>query len=279
MRFAVAPFLVGVAFPVSATASEAEAIAKAASPWRASLEDQTCSLQRSFELGKQKIVLDIRLGAPNYGYELNVVADGLKRTSDQPETQFGGRDGRIKHEFSYKLSSDGWEGFAVSVPSDHFKAARDNASAIPLAVRRAFKTDFVLPLQLKQPLAIMDDCLNALVESWGLDPLVQRQLSRRIDKPRGKWDWFTHAMIDTEKERDRLGQDQFRMRLIVDPVGKVSSCHLYGGLADSEAGAKACEKIKKRAKFDPALDRDGNPVSSFFYMEGTTFTGTSTLFL
>lgn len=53
-------------------------------------------------------------------------------------------------------------------------------------------------------------------------------------------------------------------RLSVGPDGRVTNCEVTSSSGNSALDQAACRNLLRRARFEPALDRDGNPVASTF---------------
>lgn len=53
-------------------------------------------------------------------------------------------------------------------------------------------------------------------------------------------------------------------RLTVGPDGRVTNCEVTGSSGNSALDQAACRNLQRRARFEPALDRDGNPTTSVY---------------
>jgi hypothetical protein len=51
---------------------------------------------------------------------------------------------------------------------------------------------------------------------------------------------------------------------MVDQTGKPTDCLIQRSYSDKVFAKITCEKMLARAKFDPALDSQGNPVPAYF---------------
>jgi periplasmic protein TonB len=54
------------------------------------------------------------------------------------------------------------------------------------------------------------------------------------------------------------------VRVTVGPDGRVSACSVTGSSGSGDLDSAACEGMQRYARFDPALDKDGNPTSGSF---------------
>ena len=53
-------------------------------------------------------------------------------------------------------------------------------------------------------------------------------------------------------------------RISVGPDGRVTDCQVTGSSGNAALDQAACRNIQRRARFEPALDRDGNPTASSY---------------
>ena len=54
------------------------------------------------------------------------------------------------------------------------------------------------------------------------------------------------------------------VRLAIDKTGRVTGCHIQMPLSDPEFEASSCADIEHAFEFEPALDKDGNPIDSYW---------------
>jgi protein TonB len=62
----------------------------------------------------------------------------------------------------------------------------------------------------------------------------------------------------------RIGQSVI-VKLVVSPQGRVTDCSIYRASPFPETDATVCRLAFEQIRFEPARDRDGNPVSAPFY--------------
>ena len=63
----------------------------------------------------------------------------------------------------------------------------------------------------------------------------------------------------------RKGQSAiFEMRLIVEPDGQVSSCHLEKNTIADSLSSPACQVTMRDAEFAPAMNAKGDPMRSVY---------------
>lgn len=250
-------------------------VAAPSSQWHAALEDGLCHLMRSFRAGDSEIQLILRRRAPGYNFELNVVADPLNRNNRTPRTQYGADSEPLRHGYSFRLKDGDWEGFGANLPADYF----DSPVQQSLVVMDAFEQDFALDLQnVGSALAVMDQCLDEVVRSWGLDPVQQRTLTRLAQPNADTNDIISDQMFRTQRVRERLGQDSMFFILMVGADGSTTRCTVEGAAGETDDAQDTCREIVRRVRFAPALDAGGAPVESYAVVETSLYTRTQYVF-
>lgn len=113
------------------------------------------------------------------------------------------------------------------------------------------------------PMRAMRACLTDLVKTWGFDPAEQAALQRRPTPKAhpGRWLSWTDFPKDMNISRAN-GLVQFR--LDIDAQGIVTACHIQQASQPSGFAELTCELISARARFLPALDKNGQPIASFY---------------
>ena len=113
------------------------------------------------------------------------------------------------------------------------------------------------------PMKAMRDCTRELVTHWGIDVGKHSKLSKRVkptSDPRG---WVLSSDYPLAAiSKGMVGLVQFR--LMVDQNGNPTSCHIQKTTRPVEFDNAVCHALMKRAHFLPALDKDGQPIASYF---------------
>lgn len=106
-------------------------------------------------------------------------------------------------------------------------------------------------------------CEEAKMREWGIDPVAWRALKAR-PLPVQPWtDWLSGD--DYPASAVLKGVEGFVIpKMLVGADGSVLSCESIRRNRSPTYRDKICEKLKKRARFRPALDANGNPVSAPF---------------
>jgi hypothetical protein len=118
------------------------------------------------------------------------------------------------------------------------------------------------------PLNAMRTCVDGLRKSWGIDPTVQKALSRPPEP----------SPLDLEKlNRDyttvmrKHGLNAYTpVRLMVGPDGTATACVMQIAGVDDTLKATFCNNLRH---FQPALDAAGKPVPSVYASDVDSLVG------
>ncbi len=87
--------------------------------------------------------------------------------------------------------------------------------------------------------------------------------SRRVAARGREAEWVTTDDYPSSSLREEA-EGITRTRLSVGADGRVTACEVTGSSGNSALDQAACRNLQRRARFEPALDRDGNPVASTY---------------
>ncbi|MEP7223269.1 MAG: TonB family protein [Novosphingobium sp.] len=90
------------------------------------------------------------------------------------------------------------------------------------------------------------------------------RFSPKSATPKGRpGDWATSNDYPSQALREeREGTTRFRVSVGAD--GRVTDCQVTGSSGSPDLDATACAKIKQRARFNPAMDGEGQPTTGTF---------------
>lgn len=81
-------------------------------------------------------------------------------------------------------------------------------------------------------------------------------------RPRGNaQSWVTTDDYPSSAQREGA-EGSTGTRMTIGPDGRVQSCEVTSSSGNSALDQAACRNLTRRARYDPALDRDGNPTTS-----------------
>lgn len=116
---------------------------------------------------------------------------------------------------------------------------------------------------LGTPIRMFDQCSRDSLEDWGVDPEVADKIVKPVWAGEAPARWFDPA--DYPKTMLFAGQQSnVKARVLVDAAGRVTKCTSLSHFELPEFNKLVCDKITKRAKFEPAELADGTKVPSYY---------------
>lgn len=236
---------------------------------------------------KQKIILSIEQDSPGSSFRMTLAGPMLGRQDqkgdasltfgampeqkilffpgtigkDEPAWIFGDAV-RIKPKTAEELAAIEAVGYSDR-PGNDITAA-DEAAVTSLLVGRPLRTPIRLMTgPMNAAFTAMRKCTDELLGHWGIDVARHRELSRwalPADNP-GKW------LRSSDYPADMLAKSQpgiVRFRLSVGADGVPTACHIQRSTNSEGFDDAVCKGVMRRARFTPALDKDGQPMASYY---------------
>lgn len=258
------------------------------SAWNIEFAEDACRLSRLFGEGDDKVALVLGRYVPGDWTHMVVAGGPLAGSKRRQEAlvQFGPVEG--SHEYEPFLGSLGQYEPALifsgvrffpspdddegkdpenEVDAQVFKEefSRDREKAIEwVAIERNGSKRVILELGgFGDAMGAMRRCTDELVTHWGIDVEAHRSLTRAATPSNDIGRWVT----PNDYPRNLLAkgyQGMVRFRLSVDEDGKATQCHIQDSTRPEGFDKVVCDTIMSRAAFEPALDKDGNPIRSFY---------------
>ena len=254
--------------PVSLSPSE---------PWRVHYADDSCLMMRAFGQDKDKVSARFEQTAPGHRFSLTLVGKSLDAGEPfiRAATTFLPVGKRAAHErvgsgttADSKLPLLIFESVFLLGPvekaSDVDSYDWTQAGAVEdLLVEYRGKSLLLKFGRMEKVLAAMDACTDELLTHWGLDAAAQRTLRQPVKPLTNPGNWLRSA--DFPSAALAKGSSAIvQFRLTVDATGKVIGCAIPSATLGPEFAKATCSGISRRARFDPALDKDGKPVASYY---------------
>jgi hypothetical protein len=135
-----------------------------------------------------------------------------------------------------------------------------NGLSFKLSSAKPFVIDLV---SMGEPMVAMRKCADNLVRSWGFDPVeISTRQSRAVPSTNPS-NWIRTE--DYPKGMLAKGQSAFvQFRLKVSETGSVTNCAVLEQSSPTSIGSYTCKMISERARFRPAIDREGRNVSDYY---------------
>lgn len=274
----------------SAHAADEPIVLEPSSEWVLDYEDDACSLRRAFGGASdiEPVYLEMRQYAPGDSLETWVATDRFSPRRNGRDQQFEGGwlpdpDDARERVMTVEMPT-GLEGFvhisslrsAAQVERDEHengkldewpdsdRDAREGAITGYL-VGNVFSEDFILQTgEMHGPMNAMRTCIDELLGHWGIDAEANRTLNREAE-PKNLLAIARDLQEHYPSEMLLRGyQAIVNLRAIVEIDGTASDCAIRTAVGSDEFKAESCRIVLDKARFDPALDRNGDPVQSYW---------------
>ncbi len=259
----------------AATANRPQPVSLApSSNWHVDYADDSCRLARQFGDGDRRILLIMDRFEPGDAFRLSLYGPILRRanTGYDARLRFGPDEAEQRSAFR--------DGTAGDVPAIFFNrwiriASPSGEESSPIDSAREAATNslhvhvrgfppFVLETgSMGPPLSALRQCTDELLDHWEIDVEKHRSLSRRATPTRPPASWFSSN--DYPGGAVVRGEGAIvHFRLIVDARGEVRDCRIQRSTQGEAFKTAVCDAIRRRARFQPALDAEGNPIQSYY---------------
>lgn len=112
----------------------------------------------------------------------------------------------------------------------------------------------------------MNLCMDDLVASWGLDPAQVRLRASAPELLNANSVYRSIKRTYPAAARNMGRQAEMHMRVMVDANGSATDCAVSDVTQADMFDDRACKPMLEDAEFEPARDRDGNAIPSYFAM-------------
>lgn len=250
------------------------------SPPNIDYSDDSCAFRREFSDGSKKLALELRQFAPGDTFYAIAASKSFEWGAHPLKVRF------LPDEKPHEASSpsalhypNGLTGFSWSdsfMSRDSMADKRALIGAIPdRSTREKAIQGLELSAGLLHPVIIMTGemhlpmealrtCMDELLTHWGIDAVAQRTLSRRAEA-RDQQQW---AKIIQDNYPGKMlvnfVSGIVRVRVMVGPDGRPTSCHIQVPSQDLSFEKTACAGLMKASRFNPALDAGGKPIASYY---------------
>jgi len=263
---------------------------KPSSKWTVDYQKDSCSLARQFGDGKNMIRIYMTRFKPTDFFEMIIVGNGINAKSDRVATkiQFGPHEKTQERSFyiaksvgnipTMMLKSD----LRIAPPTEAEQKILNSTDKKPdnflmnpiteqqetavqyIAIDVHKKQKIILETgSLKGAFSALKKCNNELLKHWGIDVEKHSTLSQLpipINNP-SKW-LNTNDYPHLQLRQGNIGIIQFR--LSISENGEPLNCNIQRAIGDEAFEKSVCKNVMKKAKFHPALDKDGQPMASYW---------------
>jgi hypothetical protein len=268
---------------VASLAAPAVAQAPAADGWQYAEGPEICLAHRTYGAGESGTRLQLRSFGPGSAVELTIAGPHVPREPNSIRMVELGWDGE-----GFEDTQLGVLGSTGGVPSVTMLTAHRRVAAFaftyseiavvvspldPAAESMQLRVVGNAPRELQmgsleEPLRQLLECEGRLMEKWGWGGDYSQRVTTAPEM-RDPQSWFYKAIVYPAVQNLTRVSSILELRLKVDAEGKVAECVVQSSPGSSLFGSKNCTGIRKYARFNPALDSQGQPVESYMQMSIT----------
>ena len=258
----------------------------ATSKWRMDYADDSCVLLRGYGEGDSKVLMSMEQFQPGDWFHLTLAGKPARTIDETREVRIRFRPGEdwqsVPHYRGYGKNR---VPIAFILPAVRMAAPnapervsilnrwlvrpamtpeRENrVTEFHLDTGRGPKGLTLLELgPMGAPMAALHKCMDDLVTTWGLKPDEQKRLLRPATPKTNPGEWMKSTDYPTLAAWDGA-RAIINFRLMLDVSGNATSCHIQNAVGGPEFEKAVCDKVMKRASFEPALNMEGKPVPSY----------------
>ena len=240
--------------------------------WRLNELPDGCSVRRDFIRGEERVTFSIKRIHPRSAVQFAVIGSPISQDVETLEAGFlpstnlqtfdrvaeaaiGERKGFV---FAGPLFAKGKEGDKRPEGSDvtHFVIVDSHGEKITLHTRA-----------IDQAIMALDACVTQKLRDFGLDLDAHSRLSKHVTVL-GVGDLAKTMQRNYPKEALRNGWNgAVTLRLIINGQGQVTHCHVTNFLTAKVLRDAACKAMIQHARFEPAMDAQGNPATDFAFQQ------------
>ena len=273
----------------AASAKDEPQVLQPSSNWHLDYAEKYCRLLRTFGEGDEKVVLIMDQSRPGDAFSMTVAGKPMKELRLQAQTrvelQFGpdeeSRDvGFLTGDLGSYEPALIFGAMALGrFGPDEEPAETDLPEAEPfdflaraismertrniewLEVRRRSKAIRLATGPMDVPIGGMQACLEELASHWGIDVAAHRTLSRGATPANDPGTWIKSR--DYPRDAIKSGEQAIlNYRITVGEDRTPVECEIVRFTNATQFDEITCKRIKERARFEPALDAQGQPIRS-----------------
>jgi TonB family protein len=228
--------------------------------WHVFFDETQCLAQRNYGTEGDPVFLVLK--QPPLGEVMQIAV-----AVDRPDTNASEVDGRVSfganrpHKVSFLVYGPPKQDlrfYTANLPIADIAEAR-SATTLRIAVQELDKT-FAIS-NVGDLLKIMDTCVTDLRKYWNLDSNSGDRLAKRargsLQRLFSSDDYPTAALMNGET-------GHVKVAVLLNEQGKVADCSVIETSGVAALDAQTCAAIRTRAKFTPAMGKDGKPAKDGF---------------
>jgi hypothetical protein len=276
----------------SAMAATKEMRLKPSSKWAINYANENCRLGRFFGEGENQVILFMDRYSPSDNFRVTLSGKPMKSMlgGEKIRIQFGPNETEQKLEYLpgsidketpslivqssitvVGQTAEEIKQYEIAMKSKDYEVMKREpiaparyAAIKSISISKSQSKMIVLETgSMEKPMAALSKCIDDLVTTWGVDVARHAALSRPAMPKGNPGSWLTTD--DYPRNMLNTGQGGIvNFRLSIDDTGKPTACHIQETFRERGFDKIVCDNIMKRARFEPALDKDKLPIASFY---------------
>lgn len=230
--------------------------------WIVHFDEAQCVAERNYGSEKKPVYLALKQPALGKVIQIDVVERGYSNDATQFDgiLQFDGADARKVSVLRFPVSKEKVRVHMINIPLDIVSASRA-ASGVWI---KSADLDEKFALQQFGPLLdLMNECAAGLGKLWNVRSSDTDDSAVRDDARGNIRGLFSSD--DYPWQSVRAGDTgAVKAALLVNEEGKVADCSVIETSGQAALDAQTCAVLKERARFKPALGKDGKPAKDAF---------------
>lgn len=261
------PLVVLCALPVQALAQgQDRQPLQPSSKWVVDYADSECRLSRTFGIGENAVTLRLARGGSLTSYDVVLAGPALPKLSSEISVTMALEPAGAEVKSS---------GYSMMVPGQSFRFVRwydadpaifdqwSNAQVVKVSMGDRTKVRLNV-LDGKKALAALAACHDDLLQGWKVDVAGLRALTSLPEPSGDSAKWVNSADYPAGAIQDGI-DGTVRTQLMVAPNGRATDCKVIGSSRNLSLDSLTCEILLRRARFKPAIRKDGTAVSAPYF--------------
>lgn len=231
--------------------------------WIVHFDDAQCVAERNYGTAEKPIALALKQPPLGDVMQLAIIDDGVARSPTELDgtIQFGSQPPQNVSVLRFAPKKNRKVRILLSnLPSEQFSSAR-TAGSLRFQTRD-FDESFTL-VELGSLLDVMNTCVADLREVWNVGGTEKSESAVRDDAKGDLRRLFSSADYPAQALSSG-NRGTVKIALLVDEAGKVADCSIIETSGVAVLDSQSCAVVKARARFTPAVGKDGKPAKDSF---------------
>lgn len=249
-------------------------------PWSLDAGDDYCRLAANFTNGADTVAFALERNRAENFARLVLVGDAIRtyRRADSLGYSFLPSGEERAAMFTRSETADGQPWFNLGLvafapagppvfpqpPYDRAAELQFAAGVNGLLVDDGLQTPIRIETgSLRAPMEALQACTDDLLLVWGLDFAKHRTMTRRAAPVGPAFEWIATGTFGFA-DFPLFSGARNPFRVMVSTEGRPTSCTVHWPSLPERKNASVCEQLMANARFEPALDAEGQPMASYW---------------